>query len=203
MNTDDMSELVRRAVDSVRERPAARRRANASYALTVKAGYEEILGLRDDGYSYDLICEVFAENGLLPEHANPKTLCSAFLREKRRREKKVLPFGTARKEATSDPSKAEPVKPNFATDMTKKKEIKASTFAEETTLVKFTYDEKKIPAMSARTGENSPGKAAVKKEESVDAMEKERVRKMTGFSEETALGKITRHSDGSFDFDWN
>jgi hypothetical protein len=32
--------------------------------------------------------------------------------------------------------------------------------------------------------------------------EKERVKALTGSAEETALGKITKHSDGSFDFDW-
>jgi hypothetical protein len=30
----------------------------------------------------------------------------------------------------------------------------------------------------------------------------ELARKMTGSAEETALGKLTKHSDGSFDFDW-
>jgi hypothetical protein len=119
------------------------------YSLTVKAGYEEILGLRDDGYSYDLICEVFAENGILPEHANPKTFCSAFLREKKRREKKARPYGGAKKEAIPDQPKAEQVKLNFAADLKKKKETKA----------------------------------------------------LTGFTEETALVKVTRHSDGSFEFD--
>jgi hypothetical protein len=173
------------------------------YALTVKAGYEEILGLRADGYSYDLICEAFAENGLLPESANSKTLCSAFLREKRRREKKARSSSAAKKEAAPDPLKGEMVKPNFAADLTEKKEIKAPTSAEETALRKLTYDGKKVPAMPAKTGENSPEKAVAGKEESIEATEKERVRKMTGSAEETALGKITRHSDGSFDFDWN
>lgn len=32
--------------------------------------------------------------------------------------------------------------------------------------------------------------------------EKEWVRKITGSTEETGLGKLTKHSDGSFDFDW-
>jgi hypothetical protein len=47
------------------------------------------LKLREDGYSYDIICEVFAENGLFPNGANPKTFRSAFLRETDRREKKL------------------------------------------------------------------------------------------------------------------
>ena len=156
METGGIGESVRRAVDSVRRRPAARRRANMFYSLTVKAGYEEILGLRADGYSYDLICEVFAENGLLPERANPKTLCSAFLREKRRREKrekKIRPFGTVKKEAAPEPPKAEPAKPDSGT-------LRAPL------------------------------------------TEKERIKALTASTEKTAMGKITQHSDGSFDFDW-
>jgi hypothetical protein len=32
--------------------------------------------------------------------------------------------------------------------------------------------------------------------------ERELARKMAGSTEETGLGKITKHSDGSFEFDW-
>jgi hypothetical protein len=32
--------------------------------------------------------------------------------------------------------------------------------------------------------------------------EHEWVRKITSSTEETGLGKLTKHSDGSFDFDW-
>jgi hypothetical protein len=203
MNTDDINELVRRAAGSVRERPAARRRANMSYALMVKAGYEEILGLREDGYSYDLICEAFAENGLLPEHANPKTLCSAFLREKRRREKKVLPFGMVKKEAALTSPKAEPAKSNFAAELTGKNEIKAPRYAEEEALEKLTYAEKKIPAMPAKAGEMPPEKAEGRKEESIEATKEELKRRVASPPTEMGLGQITRYSDGSFDFDWN
>jgi hypothetical protein len=31
---------------------------------------------------------------------------------------------------------------------------------------------------------------------------KERLKALTGSVQETALGKLTKHSDGSFDFDW-
>jgi hypothetical protein len=151
VNIENIAEVVSHAADSVRKRPAVRRRVNISYSLTVKASYEEILGLRSDGYSYDLICEVFSENGLLPEHANPKTLCSAFLREKKRREKqKTQSSGTLKREATSNTPKAEPAKSDFDSAL----------------------------------------------------MEKERIKALTGATEETALGKLTKHSDGSFDFDW-
>jgi hypothetical protein len=173
MGTDDIGELVRSAADSVRKRPAGRKRANMSYSLTVKAGYEEILGLREDGYSYDLICEAFAENGLLPERANPKTLCSAFLREKKRREKKARLIGKVKKEAIPDTPNAEPAKPHFAADLTEKKEMK-------------------ILAMPAKAG----------KEESIEGAKEELMRKLASPAEKTGLGKLTKYSDGSFDFDW-
>jgi hypothetical protein len=91
LDTDEIRGLLENAVVSVRKRAPIRRRDDVSYALVVKTGYEEILKLREDGYSYDIICEVFAENGLFPNGANPKTFRSAFLRETNRREKKQKP----------------------------------------------------------------------------------------------------------------
>jgi hypothetical protein len=150
LDTEGICESVRFAADSLRKLPAIRRRANVSYSLVVKAGYEEIRGLREDGYSYDLICEVFAQNGLLHGHTNPKALCTAFLREKKRRERKVQSSGVVKKDVISATPKAEPAKPDFSDPLAGKEKIKA----------------------------------------------------LTGSAEETALGKLTKHSDGSFDFDW-
>jgi hypothetical protein len=155
LETKDIGESVRSAAGSLRKQPAIRRRGNVSYSLVVKAGYEEILGLRADGYSYDLIREAFAGNGLLPERSNPKALCSAFLREKKRREKKVQSSGTAEKNAIPKSPEAEPAKPDSG-------------------------------ASRALTTEKA----------------EERIKALTGSTEETALGKLTKHSDGSFDFDW-
>ena len=73
------------AVDSIRKMPAVRRRKNVSYAVVVKVGYEEIQKLRNDGYSYDIICRTLSENGALDVDASPKNLCTAFLRETKRR----------------------------------------------------------------------------------------------------------------------
>jgi hypothetical protein len=89
LDTDEIRGLLKNAVTSVRKRAPIRRRDDVSYALIAKTGYEEILKLREDGYSYDIICEVFAESGLFPNGANPKTFRSAFLRETNRREKKL------------------------------------------------------------------------------------------------------------------
>jgi hypothetical protein len=157
LETKDIGESVRFAACSLRKQPAIRRRGNASYSIVAKAGYEEILGLRADGYSYDLICEAFMGNGLLPERSNPKALCNAFLREKKRREKKVQPSDAVGKNAVPKSPETEPVKPNFG-----------------------------IP------------RAPSMKNEKAD----ERIKALTGSTEETALGKLTKHSDGSFDFDW-
>jgi hypothetical protein len=88
LDTKEIVESVRLAADSLRKLPAAKRHANVSYSLVVKAGYEEIRGLREDGYSFDLVCETLTKYGILPEYANPKALCTAFLREKKRREKR-------------------------------------------------------------------------------------------------------------------
>jgi hypothetical protein len=154
LETKDIGESVRFAAGSLRKQPAVQRRGNISYSLVVKAGYEEILGLRTDGYSYDLICEAFTGNGLLPERPNPKALCNAFLREKKRRGKKVQPSGAAGENAISKSPEAEPVKPDSGTS----------------------------PMENEKT--------------------EERVKALTGSAEETALGKLTKHSDGSFDFDW-
>ena len=157
LDTKDIGESVRFAADSLRKLPAIRRRANVSYSLVVKTGYEEIRGLREDGYSYDLICEVFAQNGLLYGRTNPKSLCTAFLREKKRREKKAQSSGVVKKDVISTTPKAEPAKPDSG-------------------------------APSSPSMENEKAE--------------ERVKMLTGSEEDTARGKLTKHSDGSFDFDW-
>ena len=85
METEKIETVLKDAVDSIRKTPAVRRRKNVSYALVVKVGYEEIEKLRNDGYSYDIICKILSENSLLDADANPKNLCTAFLRETKRR----------------------------------------------------------------------------------------------------------------------
>jgi len=88
LDIQSLEEALRRSIDSVREAPAVRRRGDVSYALVVKVGYEEIQKLRSDGYSYDVICETLSRNGVLDTGASPKNLCSAFLRETKRRLKR-------------------------------------------------------------------------------------------------------------------
>ena len=85
MEVQIIESAVKNAAESIRKTPAVRRRKNVSYALVVKVGYEEIQKLRNDGYSYDVICNMLSEYGALDAGSNPKNLCSAFLRETKRR----------------------------------------------------------------------------------------------------------------------
>ena len=85
METQTIEEALKGAVASIRKTPVVRRRKNVSYAVVVKVGYEEIQKLRNDGYSYDIICRTLSENGALDVDASPKNLCTAFLRETKRR----------------------------------------------------------------------------------------------------------------------
>jgi len=126
-----------------------------SYALVVKVGYEEIQKLRNDGYSYDIICETLSENGVLDVGASPKNLCSAFLRETKRR--------LIRQQASG-------------------RNIDASTKTNVET----------EPLTSGANSPNSDGKATEK--------EREKVRRLTDTTVDTGLGKIIKHTDGSFDF---
>jgi hypothetical protein len=87
LENEDIKEALRHAVKSVREKPAVKRHKNISFSLAVKTGYDEIRALRDEGYSFEIICEEFVLNGVLPEGANPKALCSAFLRERKRKDR--------------------------------------------------------------------------------------------------------------------
>jgi hypothetical protein len=158
LDTDELRGLLKDAVISVRKRAPIRRRDDVSYALVVKIGYEEILRLREDGYSYDVICEVFAENGLFPNGANPKSLRSAFLRETNRREKK----------------------------------LKAA-------IPKNSGAAQKAAAPAVKTDSAAGGIAPKPKDK--EAPEKEWIRQQTSTTINTGMGRITKNSDGSVDYD--
>jgi hypothetical protein len=158
LDIDELRGLLKDAVISVRKRAPIRRRNDISYALVVKTGYEEILKLREDGYSYDVICEVFAENGFFPNGANPKSFRSAFLRETNRREKKL--------------KAAIPKNPGAA---------------------------QKIAAPAVKT--DNPAGGIAPKLKGNEAFKMEWIRKQTSTIIDTGLGKIVKHSDGSFDYD--
>jgi hypothetical protein len=159
LEADGVGGVLQAAVHSVRSRVAMKGHKNAKYSLIVKTGYDEILKLREEGYSYNVICEVFAENGLLPNGANPKTFCSAFLREMKRREKRQK-IGAPQNPDT-----------------------------EKTVSVASVKTDKAIKKVAQEM--EAPEEAAV---------EKEWIRKLDGIEVDTGRGKITKHSDGSFDF---
>jgi hypothetical protein len=95
MDTQSIGEAIKTAAEIIRKFPPVRRRKNVSHALAVKSGYVEIQKLREEGYSYDVICGEFAGKGVLPSGASPKNLCSAFLRETKRRGAKALAINEA------------------------------------------------------------------------------------------------------------
>ena len=88
MDVQNLKESLKNAADLLKETPAIRRRENMDYALVVRTGYEEIKKLRDEGHSWDIICETLSKTGALNAGAKPKNLCSAFLREAKRRLKR-------------------------------------------------------------------------------------------------------------------
>jgi len=100
METQSIEAAVKVAAESIRMSPAVRRRKNVSYAIVVKVGYEEIRKLRNDGYSYDIICKMLSENGALDYNASPKNLCTAFLRETKRRFSRVQESSSNRDAST-------------------------------------------------------------------------------------------------------
>jgi hypothetical protein len=84
---ENIREKLREAAESVRQRAALKNYKNVSYASVVRTGYEEIQKLREEGYTYNVICEAFVERGILKESATPKGLSTIFQRETKRRAK--------------------------------------------------------------------------------------------------------------------
>jgi hypothetical protein len=179
MDALNLKEAVKEAVEAIRKTPPVQRRKNAIYSIAARTGYDDIRQLRADGYGYDVICEVFAEKGVLQPNASPKNLSSAFLREMKRREKRAMAANTS--------NSAEAKKP---TDM------KAGN---QVTQQKGTPDREKLIVNPDHTFNIRPNGLT---ESDVDAIEKKRVREMTGVKYKNAWGDtITKHTDGSFDFE--
>jgi hypothetical protein len=84
---ENIREKLREAAESVRQRAALKNCKNISYASVVKTGYEEIQKLREEGYTYNVICEAFIERGILKDSATPKGLSTIFQRETKHRAK--------------------------------------------------------------------------------------------------------------------
>jgi hypothetical protein len=171
---------IREAVEAIRKTPPIQRRKNASYSIIVRTGYDDIKQLRADGYSYDVICEVFAEKGVLQPNANPKNLCSAFLREMKRREKRAMAANISN-----------------STEAKKPTDIKAGNQATQQKTA--TQDRGKLVVNPDNTFNIRPTGLT---ESDIEAIEKKRIRDMTSVTYKNSLGdKITKHTDGSFDFE--
>jgi len=89
LEAQSVEAAVKCAADSIRKTHVGTKRRNSEYAIVVKIGYDEIQKLRDDGYGYDIICKTLSENGTLDVDASPKNLCTAFLRERKRRQSRT------------------------------------------------------------------------------------------------------------------
>ena len=85
MKAQNIEGAVKDAAELIRKTPAIGSHKNASYAIVVKVGYEEIQKLRNDGYGYDIICKTLSDKGALAVDAKPKYLRIAFMRETKRR----------------------------------------------------------------------------------------------------------------------
>ena len=87
MDVQSLEEAVKDAVNLLKGTPAIRRRGDVSYTFVVRVGYDEIKKLKSDGYTWDAICEALSKSGALNADASAKNLCSAFIREVKRRAK--------------------------------------------------------------------------------------------------------------------
>ncbi|MDR1510206.1 MAG: hypothetical protein LBS53_11265, partial [Synergistaceae bacterium] len=154
--------------------------------LTVKSGYGEIRKLREDGFGYDVICGECAEKGVLPACACPKNLCSAFLRETKRREEKAL--------AISEVNRGEITKTSaggFASANGKIQKAVAPPAPAFPAREKLAVN----PDNTFNIRPNSLSES--------DIEETERIRrKLHEESYDSGRGfRITKHSDGSFDYE--
>jgi hypothetical protein len=180
MDALHIKEALKEAVEALRKTPPTQRRDNASYSLAVRSGYEDIKQLREDGYSYDVICEALSEKGVLQPNAKPKNLCSAFLRETKRREKRAMRANSSNRAEGKSP-------------------MGMKTGSQVTPEKTTAPAREKLTVNPDNTFNIRPSALT---ESDIDAIEKERLRKLAEPKYKNAWGDtITRHSNGSFDID--
>jgi hypothetical protein len=165
MDAQNIREAVNDAAEFIRKSPPVQRRENITYALVVKSAYDLIQKLREEGYSYDVICRAFSEKGVLRTGANAKNFCSAFLREMRRREKTAV---------RTDESKH-----------MEKKKADVSSFGN---------------ASKGTEGSVTPQKQTNPENSETKKTGGKKLLNMPFYDTGTGV-RITKHSDGSFDFD--
>jgi hypothetical protein len=184
MDAKDIGEAIRTAAESIRMTPPVRRRENAVYALAVKSGYGEIRKLREEGYSYEVICATLSEQGVLPIGASPKNFCSAFLRETKRREKRAM---------EADASNRAEVRKSNAAGF---KNTDSKTERPASPRIAASPDHGKLVVNPDNTFNIRPSGLS---KEDIDGIEKK-----IQLNDETykhGMFNITKHSDGSFDYE--
>jgi hypothetical protein len=84
MKSKDTAALLHDVLKSLASKPP-KRNGRSSFSSVVKMGYEDILELRERGYSFRVILDELINAGFFEEQTDPKYLCQAFAREKKKR----------------------------------------------------------------------------------------------------------------------
>ncbi|MDR3331811.1 MAG: hypothetical protein LBT08_04215 [Synergistaceae bacterium] len=85
MKSKDTAAVLHDVLRTLASKPPTRN-GRSSFSSVVKMGYEDIRELRERGYSFKAILDELVEAGFFPEDADPKYLCQAYAREKKRRD---------------------------------------------------------------------------------------------------------------------
>jgi hypothetical protein len=85
MKSKDTAAVLHDVLRTMATKPPTRN-GRASFSSIVKMGYDDILELRGKGYSFKAILEELVGAGFFTDDADPKYLCQAFAREKKRRD---------------------------------------------------------------------------------------------------------------------
>jgi hypothetical protein len=86
MKNKDTAAVLHDVLKSLASKPP-KRNGRSSFSSVVRMGYEDILELRERGYSFRAILEELISAGFFEEETDPKYLCQAFAREKKKRNK--------------------------------------------------------------------------------------------------------------------
>jgi hypothetical protein len=154
------------------EAPLTRKEAH-TYSKAIRSVFARVERLRSKGFSFVQICAACEKSGMLPKNANPYCFRQVFRRERAR----LLADGELAKLLADGSETAEKV---------------ASPSPKTNTPAR-------TPFMKATGSQSGPAPAPVKADR--EAAEKEWIRKQTSTTVDTGLGKITKNSDGSFDYD--
>ncbi|GHS85510.1 hypothetical protein AGMMS49957_01680 [Synergistales bacterium] len=184
---EDFKTTPEKAEDILNKEKPLRRMENRAYSRLMHSLFEKIESLHSKGFCFTQICNAFEKSGILPEHSNPYCFRQAFYRERIRRAKEEE-LMCALEDESNDESKDERTTSGKeairVSDMAKAKTISQTSVTQTPTII----------ALKA-------AKVLITQDDDEDAARKARVRRLTDTRMNTGLGIITKHSDGSFDFD--